>query len=60
MTFNQSGWSFNTWWVYGRPAAQWQHRTNGTLLCYLYRGNNFSCVYKNAIRLRWFTDQKGK
>lgn len=55
-----SGGSLNPLWVHGWSSAQWQHRTDGPLLCYLDCGSHFPRFHSDAIGFRWFTHQKGK
>lgn len=55
-----SGGSVNPLWVHGRTSAQRQHGADRPLLCYLDCGSDFPRFDSDAIRLRWFTHQKGK
>lgn len=55
-----SGGPGHTLWLYGWPPEEWQHRSNGSLLCYLHRGSHLPRLYSYAIRFWWLPDQKGK
>lgn len=55
-----SGGPGHTLWLYGWPPEEWQHRSNGSLLCYLHHGSHLPCLYSYAIWFWWLPDQKGK